>query len=131
MRYFRFEKLVRDSIVVHMEENNQKPTGVRTLSDEEFIAELIRKVIEEAKEMKGAMDREELKEEIADVFEVLDYLKEVLNLSNSEMEEIKEDKIEKNGGFSSRTYIEKVGVTEDNKWFQYYLDNPDKYPEVK
>lgn len=131
MRYFKFEKLVRDKIVPGMLSNNQDPRGTRRLDDDEFITELIRKVLEEANEMKNVKSKDELKYELADVYEVLDYIKEVLQITDSELAELKEQKREKNGVFDERMYIEDVGVEEDCKWLQYYLDNPDKYPEVK
>ena len=52
MRYFKFEKLVRDNIVSQMIDNNQEPRGTRRLDDDEFITELIKKVLEEVEEMK-------------------------------------------------------------------------------
>lgn len=131
MRYFKFAKLVRDKIVPGMLSNNQDPRGTRRLDDDEFITELIRKVLEEAEEMKNVKSKDELKYELADVYEVLDYIKDTLKITNSELEELKKQKKEKNGGFDKRMYIEDVGVEDDCKWLQYYLDNPDKYPEVK
>lgn len=131
MRYFKFEKLVRDNIVPQMVNNNQEPRGTRRLDDDEFITELIKKVLEEVEEMQNIKSKEELKYELADVYEVLDYIKNTLNISDSEIAKLKEQKREKNGGFDERMYIEDVGVEEDCKWLQYYLDNPDKYSEVK
>ncbi|MBN1971101.1 MAG: nucleoside triphosphate pyrophosphohydrolase [Candidatus Delongbacteria bacterium] len=131
MKYFKFAKLVRDKILPHMESNNQIARGARKLSDSEFVQELIKKVLEESNEMINVSDKNELKKELADVYEVLDYLKDVLDLTDEELEDLKKQKRDKNGGFSDRIYIEDVGVEEDNKWYQYYLDNPQKYPEVK
>ncbi|MCA9375330.1 nucleoside triphosphate pyrophosphohydrolase, partial [Candidatus Dojkabacteria bacterium] len=128
---FKFAKLVRDKILPHMEGNNQRARGVRKLSDSEFIKELIKKILEESNEMVNVSDQDELKKELADVYEVLDYLKEALKLTDEELEDLKKRKRDKNGGFSERMYIEDVGVEEDNEWYQYYLDNPEKYPEVK
>ncbi|HKM20189.1 MAG TPA: nucleoside triphosphate pyrophosphohydrolase [Candidatus Dojkabacteria bacterium] len=131
MRYFKFEKLVRDNIVPQMIDNNQEVRGIKRLNDNEFITELIKKVLEEVEEMKNVKSKDELKYELADVYEVLDYIKNTLNISDSEIAKLKEQKREKNGGFDERMYIEDVGVEEDCKWLQYYLDNPDKYSEVK
>jgi len=131
MKYFKFAKLVRDNILPSIKKNNQKARGVKTLDDEEFISELIKKSLEEINEMTVASEKDELKRELADVYEVLDYLKKALDLSDKELIKLKEIKRKKNGGFDTRTYIEDVGVEEDNEWYQYYLNNPDKYPEVK
>ena len=131
MRYFKFAKLVRDKIIPHMLDNNQKPQGTRKLNDDEFIIELIKKVLEEANEMKNFKSKDDLKHELADVYEVLDYIKDILKVTDSELAELKKQKKAKNGGFNERMYIEDVGVEEDNEWLKYYLDNPDKYPEIK
>lgn len=131
MRYFKFNKLVRDNIVPGMLSNNQDPKGTRRLDDDEFLTELIKKVLEETEEMKNVKSKDEFKYELADVYEVLDYIKDTLKITDSELEELKKQKKEKNGGFDKRMYIEDVGVEDDCKWLQYYLDNPDKYPEVK
>lgn len=114
-----------------MLDNNQKPQGTRKLNDDEFIIELIKKVLEEANEMKNFKSKDDLKHELADVYEVLDYIKDILKVTDSELAELKKQKKAKNGGFNERMYIEDVGVEEDNEWLKYYLDNPDKYPEIK
>lgn len=131
MKYFKFGKLVRDNILPLIQEGNQKARGVKVLDDEEFITELIKKAREEIDEMGSVSDKEDLKKEFADVSEVLDYLKEVLEIGDEELLKLKQAKRSKNGGFDERTYIKDVGAEEDNKWYQYYLNNPDKYPEVK
>lgn len=131
MRYFKFGKLVRDKILPYMQQNNQIPRGVKKLNDDEFITELIRKILEEASEMSSVSNKENLKNELADVYEILDHLKETLKLSDTELDNRKKQKKEKNGGFKDRIYIEDVGIEEDNQWFKYYIDNPKKYPEVK
>jgi predicted house-cleaning noncanonical NTP pyrophosphatase (MazG superfamily) len=113
-----------------MKSNNECPSGVRRLNNKEYISELIKKVIEEVEEMRHVKDTSELKKELADVQEVLDYLKKVLKLSKAEMKRLQDIKKLKNGGFSKRLYVESVGVEESNEWYSYYTNNPDKYPEV-
>jgi len=54
MKYFKFAKLVRDKILPSMESIGQKPKGVRKLNDKDFISELIKKVLEEEKELETA-----------------------------------------------------------------------------
>jgi len=122
MKYFKFDKLVRDNIIDSMIANEQKPIGVKKLNTKQYINALAKKVNEESAE---------LMEELADVLEVIDYLVKELDLSDVEIRELKKKKKSKNGDFSKRMYVDSVGVNEDNKWYQYYLDNPEKYPEVK
>ena len=131
MRYFRYAKLVRDKIIEHMKSNNQITYGVRILNDEDYIKELLKKVIEEAQELDNVTDMEDLKEELADVQEVLDYLKKLLGMTDEDVKKYQEKKILKNGGFNDKIYVDYVGVEEDNQWLDYYLKNPGKYPEIK
>ncbi len=131
MRYFKFTKLVRDKIVEHMKSNNQESFGVRVLDNEEYIKELSKKVIEEAQELDNVTNLEELKEELADVQEVMDYLRKALGMSDEDIKKYQEKKIEKNGGFDSKFFVDHVGVEDDNQWLDYYLKNPNKYPEIK
>jgi predicted house-cleaning noncanonical NTP pyrophosphatase (MazG superfamily) len=113
-----------------MEKNNQKPRGVRKLNDEEFLRELIKKVLEESQEMKNYENIQDLKEEVADVQEVLDYIKKEINLSEKEVKELQKIKIDKNGGFDKRIWLDDVGVDKTNEWFDYFDSHPDKYPKV-
>ncbi|MCD4704500.1 nucleoside triphosphate pyrophosphohydrolase [bacterium] len=131
MRYFKFNKLVRDKIVDDMGNYNIIPYGIKVLNDKEYIKELSRKIIEEAKELNNISSIEDLKEELADVQEVIDCLKKVLKMNNKDIEKYQKKKIKKFGAFKKRTYIEYVGSEQDNKWINYYLENPDKYPEIK
>jgi predicted house-cleaning noncanonical NTP pyrophosphatase (MazG superfamily) len=130
MEYFKFSKLVRDKIVSNMEKNDQKPRGVRKLNDKEFLKELIDKVLEESREMKNFESIQDLKEEVADVQEVLDYIKKEINLSEKEVKELQKIKIDKNGGFDKRIWLKDVGVDKSNKWFKYFDSHPDKYPKL-
>lgn len=130
MKYFKFNKLIRDKILPNMLANNQKALGIRKLNDEEFVSELIKKVVEEAKEMKNASNKQELKEELADVYEVLNYIKKALNLSDEDLAELIKKKSMKNGKFDERTFVESVGAEEGTEWFDYYKSNPEKYPEI-
>ena len=130
MKYFKFSKLVRDKIVSNMEKNNQKPRGVKKLNDEEFLRELIKKVLEESQEMKNYENIQDLKEEVADVQEVLDYIRKEINLSEKDVKELQKIKIDKNGGFDKRIWLDDVGVDKTNEWFEYFDSQPDKYPKV-
>ena len=113
-----------------MQDNHIVVEGIKILNDKEFIHELIKKLLEETNEMANAKSEEEMKAELADLCEVLDYLKNTLNVTNKELNVRKKQKLHKNGGFKDRIYIEDVGVEEGNKWLKYYCDNPEKYPEV-
>lgn len=129
MRTFRFEKLVRDNIVEQIKQAGNKPTW-KTLSHNEYLLELKKKLGEEAVEVMTAPEEEVLKE-LADVQELIDTLLEELHISKEELEKVREKKNEKAGAFKKKQYIEYVEAKDDSEWVDYYLATPDKYPEVK
>ncbi len=131
MKQFQFAKLVRDRIPERLESDGQIIEGRKTLDDQEFIRELRKKVIEEAMELAAATTAEEMKEELADVQEVLDRLREALGMTDEEIAAYQQKKVAKNGAFDDRVYIECVSVEEGSKWGEYYAARPEKYPEVK
>lgn len=131
MKYFQFNKLVRDKIVDNMKKSGQETIGVRTLKDKEYLEELKKKLREETEEFLNVKDKSKLKEELADIQEVIDYIKKVLNMKNSDFKKFKDEKIEKTGGFDKRIYLESVGIREDSEWLEYFMKNKDKYPETK
>jgi predicted house-cleaning noncanonical NTP pyrophosphatase (MazG superfamily) len=131
MKYFQFNKLVRDKIVKNMIKNGQKPVGERILPKKEYIKELKRKLKEEVEEFLSMERPSELKEELADVVEVIDYLMKELGVSKTELKQLQKDKVRKNGGFKEKIFLESVGVSEDNEWYNYYINNTDRYPLIK
>ena len=130
MRYFTFNKLVRDKIVESMIQNKQVPTGIRVLSDSEFTKELLKKLGEEVTELQQIDDKEKLLEELVDVIEILNYLKKDLNLSASEISAKIAAKKKTHGGFDNRVFVESVGVLENSEWVAYFKKNEDRYPEI-
>jgi len=131
MKYFQFKKLVRDEIVNNMKKNKQEPQGVRILEDKEYLVELKKKLKEEVDEFLVTSDEKEAKEELADVQEVVDYLKTVLKVKDSDFEKFKKEKLKKNGGFEKRIYLESVGIQEDSEWLEYFESHPEKYPLIE
>lgn len=131
MRKFEFKKLVRDKIVEGIISVGNKPNW-KTLSEEEFVIELKKKIVEEALEVPRTEDPTEVVKELADVQEIIDNLLETLKVSKEKFAQIQKKKNEYRGSFKKRQYIDTVETSDEaTKWVQYYLDNPDKYPEVK
>lgn len=129
MRTFRLNKLVRDGILPDMETNGQKVL-YRTLTDEAYLKELARKLVEEAKEFKLESNEEALKE-LADLLEVIEALAGQLGSDFGGLRAVQAERRQKRGGFADRTYIEKVTLQDDDKWVDYYAADPIKFPEVK
>lgn len=94
-------KLVRDKIPQIIIEDGRTPI-VRTLSDEEYLSELDRKLNEEVAEYQADKSLEEM----ADVIEVLFAICEARGHSVDELMEVRDKKREKRGGFRDKVYWE-------------------------
>lgn len=95
-------KLVRDKIPQIIIADGRTPI-VRTLSDEEYLSELDRKLNEEVAEYQADKSLEEM----ADVLEVLFAICEARGHSVDELMEVRDKKREKRGGFRDKVYWER------------------------
>ena len=129
MRMFRKEKLARDKIVKCMEDMGAQVYW-RSLNEQEYTIALRKKLCEEALEVTDAKTREELLEELADVYEVIDALKMTHGLIEEEIRLTQAQKREKKGGFFERIYIEKTAYPQGSYWEKHCLASPEKYPEI-
>lgn len=129
MRTFRKEKLARDKTIQRFEACGAKAKW-RYLNDEEYNIALRNKLVEEADEVKVAKSREELVDELADLYEVIDAIKAFNSLTEEEIITGQTKKREERGGFSKRIYVEKTAYPKGSHWDQYCLENPDKYPVI-
>lgn len=96
-------KLVRD-MIPEIIISAGKQAVIRILSDEEYLAELDRKLNEECAEYQADKNIEEL----ADVLEVIYAIAEARGYSIEELERVRMAKAEKRGGFADRIFLEKV-----------------------
>ena len=102
-----YNKLVRDNIAKIIEQNGEKPI-IEILSDKEYKKELLKKLKEECNEVMMAENQEELLNELADVYEVLNALAYIQNKSMDDVVKIAEQKKLKIGGFEKRIFLRKV-----------------------
>ncbi len=98
-----YGKLVRDKIIDIIERNGEKPI-YHTLSDEEYLSELHKKLFEEANEFVEEYNPEEL----ADLLEVVYAIAKHKNIDLTEVERIRQNKRAKRGGFDNKIYLESV-----------------------
>ncbi|AZL16351.1 nucleoside triphosphate pyrophosphohydrolase [Rickettsiales endosymbiont of Stachyamoeba lipophora] len=126
---FIFNKLVRDNIPEIMETLGAELIS-KTLSPDDYISKLKSKLLEESTEVLKSQSKEELIEEIADVFEVLYCLMLANNISMEDVESIRASKNESKGSFKKAKFIDKVFVNQDFKFLEYYRSKPDEYPEL-
>ena len=129
MRKFRFQKLVRDKVVDGILNEGNKP-DFKTLSEREYIKELKLKLLEEAKELPKAKN-DNIIRELADIQEIIDNLIKALGLVQEQLKEAQEKKNELAGSFKKRHYIKDIKVQDNSERIKYYLQFPDKYPEIK
>lgn len=97
------EKLVRDKIPQIIDKDDKTPI-YHICDDKEYKNRLSDKLIEEVDEYIESED----KEEIADILEVIDAILEFNNISEKEIEEIKQHKKEERGGFYKQIVIEDI-----------------------
>ena len=97
-----YNKLVRDNIPEIMIKNGAKPV-TRILTDEEYLIELNKKLLEEVKEY---LESESI-EEIADIEEVLLAILNVKEITRDEIEEVRKTKALKRGTFNKKIFLER------------------------
>ena len=124
---FSLEKLIRDKVFISMQNLGQKIVH-RRLSDEEFLHELKRKLLEEANELNLADAK--LADELADLLEVIEAIGKQAQLDFAQLRRIQKQRRDKRGGFEDRVYVEQVTVADDDPWAAYYGRDPERFPET-
>jgi predicted house-cleaning noncanonical NTP pyrophosphatase (MazG superfamily) len=129
-RCFKVDKLIRDKVPNYLR-NRKVQTNERVMDHDEYLDRLRNKLFEEAKEVIDAKNKEELTEELGDLLEVmLAYAKE----RDIPFEAIDKARIRKKneyGGFEAKIYNASVELNSDDDYVNYFLSNPEKYPEIK
>ena len=100
-------KLVRDRIPEIIESTGKK-FSTRILNDEEYITELKKKSFEELQEYVEATNKADAIEELADLLEIMHALAEYHGSSMEEVEQVRQEKAEKRGGFKEKIYLIEV-----------------------
>lgn len=95
------EKLVRDNIISKIISNGETPY-FRQVNWQEKLEFLFKKLVEEALEL----EKDKNKEELADVEEVLLAIYEHLWWTKEEVNQIRLQKLQKNGGFINGDILE-------------------------
>lgn len=111
-----YNKLVRDKMIdiyEHDVDNKVSASGysVRYMEKTETLEKLKDKLLEESQEVFEAYDKEDktqLKEELADVIEVIDAILYHNTISLPEVLAIRDAKKEKKGGFETGLYLESI-----------------------
>jgi predicted house-cleaning noncanonical NTP pyrophosphatase (MazG superfamily) len=99
-----YNKLIRDKILEIIEEAGEKPYH-RVLEKEEYLQELKKKVLEEAKELIEAKSKDRIINEVVDIQEIIDNIITEIGLTREEIKKEQEIKNEKRGGFKKRLFL--------------------------
>lgn len=126
---FKQNKLVRDKIIELMQSNGSKMYWF-TLQDKDFIKQLKIKLIEEAQEVLHS-NKNNIIDELADVMELVDYLAQLHDINNEQLQQAKNNKREEKGGYEKRIFLTFAEHPKDSPQERYCLADPEKYPEVK
>ena len=104
---YTYNKLVRDKIPERINNVEGRKANYKILSNEEYLEELDKKLVEEAHEF----IEEHSVEELADLMEVITAIMEFKNISIEDMEETRKIKNEKKGKFDNKIYL--IDVEQD------------------
>jgi len=99
-----YNKLVWDNVPDLIREKG-KECEVRTLEDDEFEIEILKKVEEEASALPETTSRQELIDEIADVVTCVEYIKSIKNITELELADALERHARRKGRFENKTYL--------------------------
>ena len=126
---FSCEKLIRDTIPERLEKKNIR-AHCHSMEQQAYQKALLAKLIEEAHEVQEAQNKQELVEELADVFEIIRAIMREHNITQEEVEQHAAAKCKTNGAFDKKIYCSYIEMDEDNPHAQYYLDKPKQYPQL-
>ena len=100
-------KLVRDKVPKILIEKNKK-INIKFLHGGDYMISLENKLLEECKEVIGAIDAESKLEGLADLLEVIHAVSNFVNISFEDIENVRLKKREKLGGFDSKIFLESI-----------------------
>ena len=103
----KYNKLIRDRILEIIEADGEKPY-FRILNKKEYLKEIKKKIIEEARELTKAKNKKEIINEIVDTQELIDVLILELGLTKLNIQKQQKVKNKKRGGFKKRLFLIKT-----------------------
>ncbi len=127
-RTFAYRKLIRDKILESMLEHGEHPVYHR-LDDAEYMAELKRKILEEASEL-DLSSPDQILAELVDLQEIIDAMLKAIGRTRTELVRQQAQKRQRSGGFEGRIYLDTVQKTANDPWLAHLEAHPDKYPEL-
>ena len=101
-----YNKLVRDNIPEIIKSNGEKPI-IKILDDKSYKEELEKKLYEEYLEVLESSGKDRI-EELADMLEIIKALAKLENSNLEDVIEVANEKVKKRGAFDKKIYLEKV-----------------------
>lgn len=102
------DRLVRDEVSAQIRTDGGKPR-VRILRDDaEYLKALRLTLVEEVGEVCTAQTNEKVLQKLADVLEVVEAMAVALGFTPKDLQHVKQGKLDANGGFESRFFLEYV-----------------------
>ena len=126
---FKTGILVRDKMIARMRRDKIR-VDYKQLNQEDYIASLRNKIIEEANEVAEEKDINKLVYELADILEVIQALSSVVGIKKAEIINAQKEKREISGSFKKKYFTNFVEIDTDNPVINYYLSRAKKYPEI-
>ena len=101
-----YPKLVRDNIPALYKARTGKDAKIEVVKeDKDFLKFLLKKMVEEARELEYSVKVENTQEELADVFEIISAILDLKGWSLEDIVEVQKSKRDKNGGFEKRIIL--------------------------
>ncbi len=126
----KYDKLIRDHID-DLATQDWAKLDAEYIDGDRKVTALITKIGEESDELLNALSREDKISELGDLQEIIDALCETLWISKDELIAAQTAKRAKKWWFSKWLYAHTMTVGEDHPRYQYFKENPDKYPEIE
>jgi len=109
-RVKQYNKLIRDKILEIIKGAGEKPYS-RVLDKKEYLKELKKKVVEEAKELTETTTKKEIINEVVDIQELVDRIITEINFTKTQIKKQQKIKNKKRGGFKKRLFLIKTEKT--------------------
>ena len=103
----KYNKLIRDRILEIIKTEGEKPYS-RVLNKKEYLKEIKKKILEEAKELTKAKNKKEIVNEIVDIQELIDVLTSELGFTKTGIKRQQKIKNKKRGGFKKKLFLIKT-----------------------
>lgn len=131
MRRFLLNKLVRDKIVERFSDQGAVVKSKVLEDNNELLEAMTQKIVEELEEVFESESQEELIVELADLEEVMDAFKKLVDIDQKDIDAVRKAKGAERGFFTKRIFAEHVDIPESaTDILEYVQEQPDKYPEI-